>query len=194
MEQAEDEMTRRREDESGVPHRMNRSRAAWGRLRRMPLSVTRHRVFSYTRLLIGVAVAVSCSNGPAAVLYAARTRDVTITTVPILTKEIASVYPFVKEDMAKGGVLDGDKEVYAFEPNTITVVEGDTIQFTFINPTDDVHGFVLPDFAQSLKGQSTTHATYVARKRGIYPFTCTVVSHKPMMNGTLVVLAPSAVQ
>jgi plastocyanin len=33
-------------------------------------------------------------------------------------------------------VLDG-KEVYAFSPSTLTVVQGDTIQFTFVNPEDD---------------------------------------------------------
>ena len=46
--------------------------------------------------------------------------------------------------------FDG-KEVYGFSPNTVTVVEGDTIHFTFINPEDDVHSFVLPDLGILLK-------------------------------------------
>jgi plastocyanin len=108
--------------------------------------------------------------------------------VPLLVKEQQGVLPFLKEDFAKGGVLDG-KEVYAFSPSTVTVFEGDTIHFTFINPEDDVHSFVLPDFAVSLPGQKTTTATYVAKGPGIYVFECAIPSHLPMMYGQLVVLA-----
>jgi len=84
-------------------------------------------------------------------------------------------------------VLDG-KEVYAFSPSTLTVVEGDTIHLTLINPEDDVHSFVVPDFAVSLPGNKTTEATYVARRAGIFPILCAVPSHLPMMSGQLVVL------
>lgn len=120
--------------------------------------------------------------------YVPRRRDITVTTVPLLVKEQAGVLPFLKEDFARGGVLDG-KEVYAFSPATITAVEGDTIHFTFINPEDDLHSFVLPDLAVSLPPQKTTTAVYVAKRRGIYPFVCSVASHLPMMSGQLVVLA-----
>jgi len=122
--------------------------------------------------------------------YVPRRRDITVTTVPLLVKEQAGVLPFLKEDFARGGVLDG-KEVYAFSPSTITVVEGDTVHFTFINPEDDLHSFVLPDLAVSLPPQKTTTAEYVAKRRGIYPFVCSVASHLPMMSGQLVVLAPT---
>jgi len=122
--------------------------------------------------------------------YTPRARPITITTVPLLVKEQASVLPFLKEDFSKGGVLDG-KEVYGFSPSTVTVVEGDTIQFTFINPEDDVHSFVLPDFVVQLPPQRSVTATYVAKRAGIFPFVCSVQSHLPMMSGQLVVL-PSA--
>ena len=111
----------------------------------------------------------------------------TVTTVPLLVKEEQGVLPFLKEDFAKGGVLDG-KEVYAFSPSSITVVEGDTVHFTFINPEDDVHSFVLPDLAVSLPPQKTTEATYVAKHAGIFTILCAVRSHLPMMSGQLVVL------
>jgi plastocyanin len=124
--------------------------------------------------------------------YKPRTREITITTVPLLVKEEQRVLPFLKEDFAKGGVLDG-KEVYAFSPSTVTVVEGDTIHFTLINPEDDVHSFVLPDLAVSLPGQKTTTATYVARHAGIFPFVCAVQAHLPMMWGQLVVLSASSI-
>ncbi len=102
------------------------------------------------------------------------------------------IYPFLKADFAKGGVLEA-KEVYAFVPSTLIVVEGDTIHFTFVNPEDDLHTFVLPDFAVTLPGQKITQAIYVARRAGIYPITCSVPMHTPMMSGQLVVLASAAV-
>lgn len=129
--------------------------------------------------------------GPRETRYVPRARAVTITTVPLLTKEMQTIYPFLRADFARGGVLEG-KEVYAFSPATITVVAGDTIHLALINPEDDVHSFVLPDLLVSLPGQSRRDTTYVAARPGIYDFTCSVPSHVPMMHGTLVVLAPEA--
>lgn len=147
-------------------------------------------------LLIALLATASCTREHAVAAGAARhyapiTRSITITTVPMLVKEEQSVLPFLKEDFAKGGVLDG-KEVYAFSPSTVTVVEGDTIHFTFINPEDDVHSFILPDLAVSLPGQKTTTATYVAKRAGIFRFVCAVQAHLPMMWGQLVVLPASS--
>ena len=101
------------------------------------------------------------------------------------------MFPFLGAAFAKGGALEG-KEVYAFSPSTLTVVEGDTIHFTLINPEDDVHSFVLPDFAVSLPGNRTTQATYVARHAGIFPIVCAIQAHLPMMSGQLVVLPAAA--
>jgi plastocyanin len=135
---------------------------------------------------LGVA-ATACAANPTAHVYAPRSRAITVTTVPLLVKEQASVLPFLKEDFAKGGVLEG-KEVYAFSPSSITVVEGDTIQFTLINPEDDDHSFVLPDLAVPMPPQKTIQATYIAKRPGIFPIVCAVQSHLPMMSGQLVVL------
>lgn len=119
--------------------------------------------------------------------------EVTMTTVPFLTREMQAIYPFLTEDFTPGGVLAG-KEIYGFVPSSVTVLEGDTIRFRFINPEDDVHSFVLlPDLSVALPGQSEVSATYVARRAGLYPFTCSVPSHLPAMWGQLVVLTPSAV-
>ena len=137
-----------------------------------------------------IAAATTCMQpGPpsAPPAYTPRTRALTVTTVPLLVKEEQSVFPFLKPAMARGGVLEG-KEVYAFSPSTVTVVEGDTIRFTFINPEDDVHSFVLPDFAVSLPGGKTTEATYIAKRAGLFTFQCAIASHLPMMVGQLVVL------
>jgi len=145
--------------------------------------------------MLGVMAAVSCARDGASSSstspYTPRSRDITITTVPLLVKEQQGVLPFLEKDFAKGGVLEG-KEVYAFSPSTVTVVEGDSIHFTFINPEDDVHSFVLPDLAVSLPAQQTTTATYVAKHAGIYPFVCAIHAHLPMMSGQLVVLSPGS--
>jgi hypothetical protein len=67
------------------------------------------------------ALVIGCGRA-----YTPRTRQFTVTTVPLLVKELAPTYPFLAKDFAKGGVLDG-KEVYAFEPSTLTVYAGDTL-------------------------------------------------------------------
>lgn len=123
--------------------------------------------------------------------YAPRRRTVVITTVPLLVKEQAKTFPFLAKDFAAGGVLSG-KEVYAFSPSTITVVAGDTLALTLLNPEDDDHAFAMSDFYVKLPPQGRVDTTYVARSPGVYDFSCTVPAHVPMMHGELVVLAPSA--
>jgi plastocyanin len=145
-------------------------------------------------LVVAALAATACTGAgarPETVSYRPRVRELTVTTVPLLVKEEQRLFPFLAADFAKGGVLDG-KEVYAFSPSTLTVVVGDTVHFTFINPEDDVHSFVLPDLAVSLPPQRVTHATYVAKRVGIFPFLCAVQAHLPMMSGQLVVLPASA--
>jgi len=81
------------------------------------------------------------------------------------------------------------------------------VHFTLINPEDDEHAFLLPDCTGDdvgsfvppdcgvdLPPQQVTHATYVARRAGIFPIFCKVTKHLPMMWGQLVVLSPSAIE
>jgi len=141
-------------------------------------------------MLVGTALLANCqapARGKTSGSGSARARDIVITTVPLLTKELATTYPFLKKDFAAGGVLAG-KEVYEFMPSTITVSEGDTLRLTFINPEDDAHSFVMDGLSVSIPGQSETHATYVAARPGIYDFVCAIPAHLPMMRGQLVVL------
>lgn len=100
--------------------------------------------------------------------------------------------PFLRKAFGKGGVLGGH-EVYSFMPSTIAAVEGDTLRLTLINPEDDDHTLVLPGLALALPGERTTHAVYVAKEAGVYPITCNLPAHRPMMWGQLVVLSPLAV-
>jgi plastocyanin len=142
-------------------------------------------IVAATISLIGCTAA---KTSPSSHAYLPRVREITVTTVPLLVKEQQGVFPFLANDFGKGGVLEG-KEVYAFSPSTIAVVKGDTIPFTFINPEDDDHSFVLPDLAVPLPPQTMTRATYVAKRPGIYPFLCAIQKHLPMMSGQLIVLA-----
>ncbi len=137
-------------------------------------------------LSLAAALAAGCAGRPAA--GAPQVREFTVTAVPLLTKEMQQIYPFLAKDFAPGGVLEG-KEVYAFEPSAISVYEGDTIHFILINPEDDAHSFVLPpDLSVSLPPQSRVAATYVARSAGSFRYFCAISSHLPFMYGTLVVL------
>ena len=160
-------------------------------------SARRNERASVALLLLIVATTVSSAcgtrvetNAPTGA-YLPRTRSVTVTTVPLLVKEQRGTFPFLRAAFGKGGTLEG-KEVYAFSPSTLTVIEGDTLRLKLINPEDDVHSFVLPEFAVSLTGNSTTDTSYVAKHAGIYQFQCAVQSHLPMMSGQLIVLPASA--
>ncbi len=79
-------------------------------------------------------------------------------------------------------------------PGTVTVVAGDTLALTLVNPEDAPHSFVLQDLAVAMPPQSTVRARYVAARAGIFAFTCSVPTHVPFMAGTLVVLAPAGVE
>jgi len=120
-------------------------------------------------------------------VYAPQTREVTLTAVPLLTRELQSVYPFLSQDFAAGGVLEG-KEIYAFVPDTVTVYQGDTVHFTLVNPEDDEHKFVLENLVVDLPGQSVQRASFAATHPGVYSFSCVMPTHIPYMHGQLVVL------
>jgi uncharacterized cupredoxin-like copper-binding protein len=146
---------------------------------------------SLAALLSSVLTASACANQASPSPYAPQERHFVVTTVPLLTKEMASTYSFLREDFARGGVLEG-KEIYAFVPSTLTVVEGDTVRFTLVNPEDDEHNFVLPGLALELPGQSITEGTWRAERAGIFSFVCTIPAHMPEMYGQIVVL-PKAI-
>ena len=153
-----------------------------------------------TRLAGAAIVALAgCHAAAPRAAYVPRTRAVTVTTVPLLVKEDARTLPFLQRDFARGGVLEGH-EVYGFDrlwgwliPLAITVVAGDTIALTFINPEDDQHSFVIEGLVVPLPPQQEVHATWVAPRPGIFPFVCSIPAHLPMMAGQVVVLAPAAV-
>ena len=133
-------------------------------------------------------VGIACAKDAPVKHYRPRTRELTVTAVPLLTKELQSTYSFLQQDFGHGGVLEG-KEVYTFVPSSLTVVQGDTIHFTLINPEDDAHSFVLPGLAVALRPQSKVLADYIARNAGVFEYVCDIPAHLPFMYGQLVVLA-----
>jgi hypothetical protein len=143
-------------------------------------------------LAIGLIMTGCASAGRPHSDYHPQVRDITITTVPVLVREHEALFPFLKADFARGGILEG-REVYAFVPGTITAIAGDTLHLAVINPEDDAHTLVLPGLSLALPGQRTTRTSYVAPPPGIYPFVCDMPAHQPMMWGQLVVLSPHAV-
>ncbi len=140
--------------------------------------------------LLAASTAAGCGSRASHSIYTPQVREVTLTAVPLLTKELQSVYPFLRDSFAPGGVLEG-KEIYAFVPSTVTVVEGDTVHFTLVNPEDDEHKFVLDDLVVDLPGQTVNRATWVARRAGVFTFSCVMPGHVPYMYGQLVVLPAS---
>lgn len=125
--------------------------------------------------------------------YKAQTRSLTVTTIPAVTHEMQGASPYLKDEFAKGGLLDG-KEVYAFSPEALVVYQGDTLKLTLVNPNDDDHTFTIADLGVNVQmaGKSKTDTTIVASKVGTFTYFCAVSEHMPYMWGTLVVMPGSA--
>ena len=152
-----------------------------------------------SRLAIQVTVLTTLSAGctitshknTTSASYQPRTRFMTVTTVPLLVREQERTFPFLRQDFAKQGVLDG-MEVYGYSPSTLVAQVGDTLQLTFVNPEDDAHTFVIDSsdlpFAVGLPPQKVTTATLIARRAGVFTFHCTYPAHQRSMRGELVVL------
>ncbi len=124
--------------------------------------------------------------------YAPVTRNFVITSVPLVVKEMTSMYDTLKPELGKGGIL-ADKEVYGFYPNSFTVYQGDTVNLTLVNPQDDPHTFTLPTFGVNVEMKAGTVAkgSFVASKVGAYTFTCAEAEHSPYMWGQVIVLPGS---
>jgi plastocyanin len=124
--------------------------------------------------------------------YAPQTRTMTLTAVPLAVHEMQGTLDYLKEDFATGGILDG-KEVYGFYPSTVTVIKGDTVNLSLVNPADDEHTFTVSGMGVNviMKGNSVAHTTFVAKQTGIFSFYCNMAEHFPYMWGQIVVLPTS---
>jgi plastocyanin len=109
--------------------------------------------------------------------------------VPLLVQEMQGTLPFLSQEFASGGLLDG-KEVFAFYPSTLVVYQGETIQIALTNASADDHTFTAPDLDVnvSIKEQSSATTSFVASKPGVFTFVCSVPEHTPYMRGEILVL------
>jgi heme/copper-type cytochrome/quinol oxidase subunit 2 len=132
---------------------------------------------------------VAAAAAAPAQAYNPRVRNITLITFPIAAHEQTTTFPYLTQDFAAGGVLDG-KEVYGFYPSTIVAYAGDSLNFSITNPQDDAHTFTIPELEASITvpGQTTKTITIDATRAGIYNFLCEVGDHQPYMWGQLVVL------
>jgi plastocyanin len=130
-----------------------------------------------------------------AAAYTAVTRKVQMVTIQELIGEFANI-PDLKEEtdnaLKDGGPTQG-KEVYAWNPNALTVYAGDAVDLTIGNAQGEEHIFVVPDLSvsKSMAGDSTAEVSFTPSKPGIYQFICAVPGHQPWMQGFLTVLPDS---
>jgi hypothetical protein len=125
--------------------------------------------------------------------YQPKTRDMTVTMVPLLVHEMATTLSYLTDDFGKGGLLDG-KEIYAFAPPTLVAYAGDSLSLHIYNPADDAHTFTVEELGKSVDvpGRSVNALVLEQIPAGIYTLVCAVQEHLPFMWGQIVVLPPPA--
>ena len=131
-------------------------------------------------LLPALSGAAAANDGTTA----PQNRNFTVAAVPLLVHEQTGIFGFLQQDFAPGGVLDG-KEVYGFNPSQLSVLKGDRVHVTVVNPT-----FTLPDLGVNviIDGGQANGVSFVASRVGAFTFVCTVAEHQPYMTGQLVVM------
>jgi plastocyanin len=129
---------------------------------------------------------------PTVSTYTPQTKNFVVTTVPLLVHEQTSTYDYLSKDFSKKGILDG-KEVWGFSPSSLTVYQGDRVNLTLVDPSGDPHTFSVPEigFTLNVGAQAVAKGSFVAKKVGVFPFSCMVAEHNPYMWGQLVVLPDS---
>lgn len=146
-------------------------------------------VLAVMALVSGVACS---SNKTAAATYTPQTRHFDMVTIQELIGEFANI-PELKDEtdsaLKAGGPTKG-KEVYAWDPDALTVYKGDTVDLLIGNAQGDLHIFTLPEFnvTKAIPGDSTASVSFVASKVGVFQFICGVANHQPWMQGFLTVL------
>jgi plastocyanin len=138
----------------------------------------------------------SSTSSSAAAGYTPQNRKFEMVTIQELIGEFANI-PELKDEtenaLKEGGPTMGH-EVYAWDPDSLTVYQGDTVEIEIGNAQGEDHIFVLPDLgvSETIPGDSTKTVTFTASKVGIFQFVCGVPEHLPWMQGFLTVLPDSA--
>jgi plastocyanin len=138
------------------------------------------------------AAAAPLSSAPAHVsTYQPRNEQMVMTIVPFWVHEETGTFDYLNQDFSKKGILK-DKEVWGFNPSSITVYQGDTVDITLYNPSSDPHTFTVMELGVNvpIQAEATAQVTFVASKIGTFHYMCAVGEHDPFMWGQLVVLPP----
>jgi len=99
-----------------------------------------------------------------------------------------SEQPQVPTDFIPDKVIDIRAFNFGFEPNEITVNEGEKIRLVVENTQNIRHTFTLPEFGidEKLGSSQTVTIDFIADKSGTFEFFCTVLGHRPAgMEGSL---------
>jgi len=125
--------------------------------------------------------------------YTPQTRSFVMTIVPYWVHEETGVFDYLKGDFSKKGILNG-KEVWGFNPSSITVYQGDTVDIVLYNPSSDPHTWTLDgmDVNVPVDAQAKADVHFTASEVGLFQFNCEVGEHFPFMTGQLTVLPDSA--
>lgn len=114
------------------------------------------------------------------------------TPVPVIPSD-QSPPEMIVEDTNEPELVEIDLTAkrWEFEPNTITVKEGDRVKLN-IRSLDVDHGISIPQFNvnnKNLKPGATTVVEFTADKKGTFSFSCNVFcgSGHEGMKGTLIV-------
>jgi len=102
--------------------------------------------------------------------------------------EPVSEKPQVSTDFVAGQIIEIKLFSFGFEPNEITVKEGQDIRLVVTNTESIRHTFTLREFDidVSLAGKEIKFIDFIADKSGTFDFFCTVTGHRPAgMEGSL---------
>ena len=144
-----------------------------------------------TTVVIGI-IAVVAVIGIAAYFLTQKPSTQTTTDIqaePTVAQELQSES---NGDMAEGEVksFKVTGSAFKFDPKTITVNEGDTVEIVFTN-AQGTHDWVIDEFSartKVLQAGSSETIKFKATKKGSFEYYCSVGNHRAMgMVGTLIV-------
>lgn len=144
-------------------------------------------------IAVGIIVWMSKNNKTENVSSSVKSNTSTTTnTSPANDVKNIPVTVGIGENVRMGGIKEFtvNGQDFSFNPKTITVNKGDTVNITF-NNLEDTHNLKIDEFsvatANITGGQSAT-VKFVASKAGSFEYYCSVGKHRELgMRGALIV-------
>ena len=87
--------------------------------------------------------------------------------------------------VTKEFVVHAQKNQWNWNPDTLTVNQGDHVKITLINEDDYDHGFAIDQFgiSQRLPARGTITVDFIANSAGEWPYYCSVACGAGIVNG-----------